>query len=163
MKCFVVGCAQGERRIDGLPTNRELRLFSVAEIAEELIAFRDVEFEAIRTDEIPAWAGHRNAQLTVHRPNITVTFGRLEVGRTQRLSRSGQWIGLIVCGFLAVFTTDSERKRSCRQVPKVAVDFAVLQGQRGITAVVSRNKDRLEDGGISPSKQTGAINAPAKH
>src|SRR5207302_4941283 len=94
------------------------------------------KLQAISTGKVPGRTGHRNTQFPPGRPNITATFRRLEVGGTESLARSGQRIRPIIRGLFSMLATNSEGERTGRQIPDIAIQFAVFQRQRRITTMV---------------------------
>src|SRR5437870_8916604 len=113
MICFSIGGADGQCRVDRLPSNRELRPLCRTEIAEVFISLLVIQFQTIEATHIPNGTGHRKTNLPIGGPNIAAALGRREVSRANGLVGRSQRIRPIAGVLGPMFTADGERDWAC--------------------------------------------------
>src|ERR1700730_4212138 len=105
---FIISGANCPGRIQRLPTRGDFRSLAVAEIAEVVVPFLVVQFQAVQTWEVPSRARYRHAKFPIRRPNVAAAFCRREVRGASRLTRCGQRVWVIARVLPAMFTANSE-------------------------------------------------------
>src|SRR5437764_12876632 len=112
VKRFDVSRAQGQRLIDRLPPNVELRSLSVTEVAVPFFALGIPKLQAIGAGEIPSRARNWNLHFLVDRPRIAVSLGGLEIGRPGSLPGCSQRVRRVRKGVAEMLTADGETHRA---------------------------------------------------
>src|SRR5437588_9529094 len=129
---FDIRRAQGQRLIDRLPANVELRTFGRTEVAIALVPLGIAEFQTISAREIPSRSSHWDAGLPEGRPGIATATRRLRISRAGSLSGYRQRIRVVKKGTAQMRTADRETDRATRQVKQVAAQREVFGYKRRI-------------------------------
>src|SRR6266404_3166906 len=143
VKGFDISRAQGQRLIDRLPPNVELRPLCVTEVAVPLFALSIPEFQTVSPREIPGRPGYRNADFLEDGPGIATAARRLEVGRASGLPGLSQRIRLIGEGIAQVHTADRETDCASRQVKEITSESEVFCQEHRILDLVGGNENLI--------------------